>query len=242
VSLRSKTALRLNLDRCADRSHRSQLLFRVNAKEENPPSRTERPVRPAEQTGEVVRPLTGRSAILLALVAVLALAACSGDSGANEAAPAATTTPATSTTAAPTTTTTAAADAREAAVLANYRAFWDDMIAVGATANWRSPRLDDHATGNALASAQATYRSLHQRGLVARGTVKVRAKVLAIKGNTATVYDCNSTSNFLAYDAKTGELQGRSSGRSNGKTVTLVRRNGTWKVANSVTEVGKCTK
>jgi hypothetical protein len=189
-----------------------------------------------------VRPLTGRSAILLALVAVLALAACSGDSGANEAAPAATTTPATSTTAAPTTTTTAAADAREAAVLANYRAFWDDMIAVGATANWRSPRLDDHATGNALASAQATYRSLHQRGLVARGTVKVRAKVLAIKGNTATVYDCNSTSNFLAYDAKTGELQGRSSGRSNGKTVTLVRRNGTWKVANSVTEVGKCTK
>ena len=70
----------------------------------------------------------------------------------------------------------------------------------------------------------------------------MRAKVLSIKGSTATVYDCNSTSNFLAYDAKTGELRDRSSGRSNGKTVTLVRRNGTWKVANSVTEVGKCTK
>ena len=189
-----------------------------------------------------VRPLTGESAILLALIAVLALAACSGDSGANEAAPSATTTPATSTTAAPTTATTATDDAREAAVLAAYRAFWDDMIAVGATANWRSPRLDDHATGNALASAQATYRSLNQRGLVARGTVKVRAKVLCIKGSTATVYDCNSTSKFLAYDAKTGELRDRSSGRSNGKTVTLVRRKGTWKVANSVTEVGKCTK
>jgi hypothetical protein len=189
-----------------------------------------------------VRPLTGRSAILLALIAVLALAACSGDSGANEAASPATTTPATSTTAAPTTTTAAPADAREAAVLAAYRAFWDDVIAVGATANWRSPRLDDHATGPALAESQATFRSLHQRGLVARGTVKVRAKVLAIKGDKATVYDCNSTSNFLAYDAKTGELRDRSSGRSNGKTVTLVRRNGTWKVANSVTEVGKCTK
>jgi lipopolysaccharide assembly outer membrane protein LptD (OstA) len=181
-------------------------------------------------------------AILLVLVAALALAACSGDSGANETAPAATTAPATSTTAAPTTTSTTAADAREAAVLTAYRAFWDDMIAVGATANWRSPRLDDHATGSALAAAQATYRDLNQRGLVARGTVEVRTKVLSIKGNTATVYDCNSTSNFLAYDAKTGKLQGRSSGRSNGKTVTLVRRNGTWKVANSVTEVGKCTK
>ena len=91
-------------------------------------------------------------------------------------------------------------------------------------------------------SAQATYRALNQRGLVARGTVKVRAKVLSIKGNKATVYDCNSTSNFLAYDAETGELRDKSSGRSNGKTVTLVRSNGVWKVAKAVTEVGKCTK
>jgi PBP1b-binding outer membrane lipoprotein LpoB len=189
-----------------------------------------------------VRPLTGTSAILLALVAVLALAACSGDSGANEAAPPATTTPATSATARPTTTSTTVTDAREAAVLADYRAFWDDMIAVGATANWRSPRIDDHATGQALLDAQATYRSLNRRGLVARGTVKVRAKVLSIRGNKATVYDCNSTSNFLAYDAATGELRDKSSGRSNGMTVTLVRTNGVWKVAKAVTEVGKCTK
>ena len=97
-------------------------------------------------------------------------------------------------------------------------------------------------TGNALAAAQATYRDLSQRGLVARGTVKVRAKVLSIKGSTATVYDCNSTSNFLAYDAATGELRDKSSGRSNGMTVTLVRTNGVWKVAKAVTEVGKCTK
>jgi hypothetical protein len=187
-----------------------------------------------------IRVMTGRRAIWLVLPAALVLAACSGDSGAEEAAAPTSTAPGTTvTTTSPTTTT--AADPRKAAVLADYRAFWDDMIAVGATANWRSPRLDDHATGNALASAQATYRSLNQRGLVARGTVKVRAKVLSIKGSTATVYDCNSTSKFLAYDAKTGELRDRSSGRSNGKTVTLVRRNGTWKVANSVTEVGKCT-
>jgi PBP1b-binding outer membrane lipoprotein LpoB len=187
-----------------------------------------------------IRVMTGRRAIWLVLPAALVLAACSGDSGVEEAAAPATT-PATTTTA-EATTTTAVTNQREAAVLAAYRAFWNDMIAVGATANWRSPRLDDHVTGSALAQAQATYRSLNQRGLVARGTVKVRAKVLAIKGSTATVYDCNSTSNFLAYDAKTGELRDESSGRSNGKTVTLVRRNGTWKVARAVTEVGKCTK
>jgi len=174
---------------------------------------------------------------------VLALTACSGDRGAEQAAAPATTTSATTTTTAePATTSTAATDAREAAVLASYRAFWDDMIAVGATTNWRSPRMDDHATGNALAQAQATYRLLHRRGLVARGTVKVRPEVLSIRGDKATVYDCNSTSNFLAYDARTGELRDRSSGRSDGMTVTLLRRNGTWKVADSTTEVGKCRR
>jgi PBP1b-binding outer membrane lipoprotein LpoB len=176
------------------------------------------------------------------VAAVLVLAGCSGDSGAEEAAAPTSTAPATTaTTTAPTTTTTAV-DEREAAVLAAYRAFWDDMIAVGATADWRSPRIDDHATGQVLLDAQATYRSLNRRGLVARGTVKVRAKVLSIKGNKATVYDCNSTSNFLAYDAATGELRDESSGKSNGMTVTLVRTNGVWKVAKAVTEVGKCTR
>lgn len=187
-----------------------------------------------------IRVMTGRRAIWLVLPAALVLAACSGDSGVEEAAAPATT-PATTTTAAAT-TTTAVTNQREAAVLAAYRAFWDDMIAVGATADWRSPRIDDHATGQVLLDAQATYRALNRRGLVARGTVKVRAKVLAIKGSAATVYDCNSTSNFLAYDAATGELRDESSGKSNGMTVTLVRRDGTWKVARAVTEVGKCTK
>jgi PBP1b-binding outer membrane lipoprotein LpoB len=187
------------------------------------------------------RPQTVRTAIGLLVVAALVLAGCSGDSGAEEAAGPTSTAPATTvTTTSPTTTT--AADPRKAAVLAAYRAFWDDMVAVGATANWRSPRIDDHATGQVLLDAQATYRSLNRRGLVARGTVKVRAKVLSIKGNKATVYDCNSTSKFLAYDAATGELRDESSGQSNGMTVTLVRTNGVWKVAKAVTEVGKCTR
>ena len=189
-----------------------------------------------------VRPATRSTALGLLVAAVLVLAGCSGDSGAEEAAAPTSTAPATTaTTTAPTTTTTAV-DEREAAVLAAYRAYWADVVAVGKTANWRSPRLDDHATGQALAETQATFRALNRRGLVARGTVKVRAKVLTVKGSTATLYDCNSTSNFLAYDATTGELRDRSSGRSNGKTVTLVRRTGTWKVAKAVTEVGKCTK
>src|SRR6266498_5975499 len=174
------------------------------------------------------------------LLALLAAACTSGDGDGRNATAATvpTTSAAPAATSAPTTTAVATATV----VLADYRAFWDDMVAVGRTANWRSPRIDDHATGQALAEAQATFRSLKSRGLVARGTVKVDAKVLSIKGGTAVVYDCNSTSNFLAYDAATGELRDKSSGRSNGKTVTMLLRGGTWKVAKTVTEVGRCTR
>lgn len=217
----------------------------VGAKEDNrfdPHGTTGPPAWQAGGTVRTVRPLTGRSALGLVLAAalVLALAGCFGNSDAREAPAPTATTPLTTMTAP--TTTAAPSDQREAAVLAAYRAFWDDLIAVGATADWRSPRLADHATGKALAAAQATYRLLHRRGLVARGTVTVRAKVLSIKGNTATLYDCNSTAHFLAYDRATGKLRDTSSGRSNGKTVTLVRMSGAWKVANTVTEVGKCTR
>jgi hypothetical protein len=175
--------------------------------------------------------------VALALLA----AACSG---AEEDGRAASTVAPTTAPSAPSTApaTTAAPAGPEAEVLADYRAFWDDLVAAGATANPRSPRLDDHATGAALAQARATYTFMRARGLVARGTVKVRAKVVAVRGGTATVYDCNSTSNFLAYDAKTGKLRDRSSGRSNGMTVSLVRDGGTWKVAKTATEVGTCTR
>ncbi len=174
------------------------------------------------------------------LLALLAAACTSGDGDGRNATAATvpTTSAAPAATSAPTTTAVATATV----VLADYRAFWDDMVAVGRTANWRSPRIDDHATGQALAEAQATFRSLKSRGLVARGTVKVDAKVLSIKGGTAVVYDCNSTSNFLAYDAASGELRDKSSGRSNGKTVTMLLQGGTWKVAKTVTEVGRCTR
>jgi hypothetical protein len=181
--------------------------------------------------------LAGAPLAAVLLLALLAGACTSGDGDGQG--PAAARSP---TSAPPATTPATTTVAVATVVLADYRAFWDDMVAVGKTANWRSPRIDDHATGQALAEAQATFRSLKSRGLVARGTVKVDAKVLSIKGRTAVVYDCNSTSNFLAYDAATGELRDKSSGRSNGKTVTMLLQGRTWKVAKTVTEVGRCTR
>jgi hypothetical protein len=138
--------------------------------------------------------------------------------------------------------TTDARSAAEAAVLAAYRAYWNDVVAIGATADWQSPRLAEHATGQALAEARATFHTLKAQGQVARGTVDLRPTVLSVNGRSATLYDCNSTSRFLAYDAKTGALRDKSSGRRNGKTVTLTLQGTAWKVANVVTEVGRCAR
>lgn len=54
------------------------------------------------------------------------------------------------TTAAATATTRSSEADTKAAVLAAYRAFWADIVAVGKTADWQSPRLAEHATGSAL--------------------------------------------------------------------------------------------
>jgi hypothetical protein len=179
------------------------------------------------------------------LLAAAVLAGCS--SGARTAsnpatsAPVPPSSPATSTATRP--PTTDARSAVEAAVVAAYRAYWDDVVAVAATADWQSPRLAQHATGQALAETRTFLQGLKAKGLVARGSVKVDAKVLSLSGSRAVVYDCNSTSNFLAYDAKTGQLRDKSTGRSNGKTVAMERQSGSWKLAQVMaTEPGRCTK
>jgi hypothetical protein len=180
------------------------------------------------------------------LLAVAVLAGCSPGAGA--AGSQSTSDPAlrsAAPTSVPAPPTTDARSAAEAAVLAAYRAYWDDVVAVGATADWQSPRLAEHATGQALAETRTFLQELKAKGLVARGSVKVDAKVLSLSpgGSRAVVYDCNSTSDFLAYDAKTGQLRDKSSGRSNGKTVVMELQRGTWKLVQVMaTEPGRCTK
>jgi hypothetical protein len=109
------------------------------------------------------------------------LSACSGDGDA-EGAVATTTTGQ-----APATTTTrpSAADTK-AAVLAAYRAFWDDVVAVGKTADWQSPRLAEHATGKALDQLRGQFRALRLQGWVARGTIKVAPRIAGPIGRKAT--------------------------------------------------------
>jgi hypothetical protein len=164
------------------------------------------------------------------------LAACSSPARTDAGSATTSTQVASSTSSAPTSTTASA----EAAVLAAYRAYWGDIIAAGKTADWRSPRLDDHATGAALAAVRGHYRALKTLGLVSRGTVKLDPRVAELRGTTALVEDCTDTSRFLRRDAKTGALRERPATEPTGSVMRLVLVDGTWKVARATRKAEVC--
>jgi hypothetical protein len=164
------------------------------------------------------------------------LAACSSPARTDASSATTSTQVALSTSSAPTSTTASA----ETAVLAAYRAYWGDIIAAGKTADWRSPRLDDHATGAALAAVRGHYRALKTLGLVSRGTVKLDPRVAELRGTTALVEDCTDTSRFLRRDAKTGALRERPATEPTGSVMRLVLVDGTWKVARATRMAEVC--
>ena len=173
----------------------------------------------------------------LLLGVALVLSSCSGDGDA-EGAIATTTTGQTPTTAA-TTTRPSEADTK-AAVVAAYRAFWDDVVAAARTADWRSPRLDDHATGKMLDRIRSQFRGLQFQGWVARGTIEVSPRLVGLAAKKATVQDCVDTSRFRRYDPKKRQWLDSGGGQPDRQRSTLtLDAQGHWKVADSEVS-GKC--
>lgn len=187
-------------------------------------------------------PLVGlrsrRPAAAILLLGLLLAAGC-GSGGRDDAAASATTaaptTVAPATTAAPTTTTVDA----EAAVLKAYRASWADIVAVGKTADWQSPRLAAHTTGPALQKLRTHFRNLKRFGLIDLGTVKLNPKVVTLRERTATVEDCVDTSRFLLHDAKTRQPREKPDPQPDAGVATLTLTADGWKVSKTVGR-GKC--
>jgi hypothetical protein len=161
------------------------------------------------------------SQVVLTATAVLLLAGCSGRTGdqVNEGS--------STSSIGPTTT----GDPRPA-ILAAYRAHWADVLETGKTADWHSPRLDDHATGETLQTVRDSYRKLQSDGEVVRGTVRLHPRVTSVRGSTAIVHDCNDATDFLRYDAKTGVPKEERKTDVVEAEVTLRVINGTWKVSS----------
>jgi hypothetical protein len=141
----------------------------------------------------------------------------------------------------PPTTVNPQAAARTAA-LASYRAYWADVVAASHTADWRSPRLDDHARGQPVQAVRNHLLLLKQEGLVARGDMRLAPKVVSLTASTAKVEDCQDITGFLKHDAKTGALRDRPSGNRYLAKATLTRMGEHWLVTQAAQAVAVCGK
>lgn len=177
--------------------------------------------------------------LIAALVAMTAVvASCSsghGSAGKLKATATTVTTPAT--TASTTTSTTVSP---EAAVLAGYRGFKADYVAVGLVPDGNDPRLAAHATGRELAQIRAYFTEYRARGLVQRGDYDLAPRVVFVTGATALVRDCY-VSHLQDIDAKTGAVKASDPPERVLAEYSMELVDGVWKVSFAAKKGTGCT-
>ena len=180
------------------------------------------------------RTMQGGRRILAVAVATLSVSACSGArpraAGRPPTTPVATST-STSTVAPSTTTTT---DPTKEAILAAYRAHWDDVIAVSGTfpVNPLAPRLASHATGKQLTSEQQALTRISLLNRYESGTLDLAPIVTSVIGDTATVTDCDFD-HAVEVDGRTGAPVETPDVGHSLLRFTLARIAGVWFVSDS---------
>ncbi|SFB63106.1 hypothetical protein SAMN05216266_13323 [Amycolatopsis marina] len=170
----------------------------------------------------------------------LSLSACSPDTGAA---------PATSDPVPPPAPTTTAASpvdiAREKATAA-YLGMWEDVAALANTSDWKSPRLADHATGDALSVLSRQMYADHYNGLITKGEPVHKPVVQSVEPQdapkTVMIRDCSDASNWLKYRADNGQLADNEPGGThliNAEVKLAV--DGSWRVTRFAVEgTGSC--
>jgi hypothetical protein len=123
---------------------------------------------------------------------------------------------------------------------------WQDMARAATTSDWKSPRLADHATGDALSAISRGLYADHVNGLVSRGAPKDYPKVTSAvptqHPTTVLVADCGDSSHWLKYRKGTGKLADDKPGGRQSITAEVKRlSDGSWKVDRFAVEaVGSC--
>jgi hypothetical protein len=151
-------------------------------------------------------PTRNRRTLIAVTAAVLGIAVSACSSGGADAPASSASTPtagvATATTASP------ASTAKQKAVDA-YLGMWRDVAAVAATSDWRSPRLAEHATGDALSVLSRQLYADHYNGLISKGAPSNSPVAQSVDSQyepkTVVVSDCSDASTWLKYRADNGQ-------------------------------------
>jgi hypothetical protein len=132
-----------------------------------------------------------------------------------------------------TSTTNAASLAGTQAVTA-YKAMWQDMVAASETADYQSPRLAEHAVGDALSLLVRGVYANKAHGVVVKGVPVTHPTVIgvtpAVNPTSASIRDCFDATKWLEYDATTGALKDETPGGRHMTTATVVFADGVWRV------------
>jgi len=181
----------------------------------------------------------------LAAAAAFALTSCTAEpstsSGSRSSAE-----PATSETAQLPTSTRSSSDERRHDAVAAYIAMWSDVAVAAVTSDWRSSRLGQHATGDALSTLSRAMYSDHRRGLVSKGEPSndplVSSATPPGRPTTVLVSDCGDSTRWLKYDARTGQVANDSPGGRRAISAEVkLGQDGTWRVTRfAVGGLGTC--
>ncbi|MCA1835838.1 MAG: hypothetical protein LC721_05750 [Actinobacteria bacterium] len=123
---------------------------------------------------------------------------------------------------------------------------WRDFADTATTSDWRSPKLAQNATGDALLVLSRTMYADHYNGLVSRGQPVNNPRVSSVEPaeapTTVMISDCGDDSHWLKYRADNGQLADDTPGGRRAITAEVkLARDGTWKVTRFAVEaVGTC--
>jgi hypothetical protein len=166
-----------------------------------------------------------RTVTSLIATSALLLAGCGSDES--------TSVPAT----APTTSTTVTG---EQSVLNDYRAFWDDYLAVTNPMTPGSPRIAAHSTGKELDQLNQVVIAGKAKGTAFKGTIDLSPKVESVTGDNAFVTDCSidRTGEYSNIDGKRLDTEDLT---PQNLRVELKRVGSVWKVLSIDHRSAPCT-
>lgn len=188
---------------------------------------------------------TRRVLVLTATALTLGMAACTSDGATPAASPTAAAGPGIP--GAISTALAAPSDVAKQKATAAYLDMWHDVAEVATTSDWQSPKLGDHATGDALSVLSRQMYADHLNGLVSKGhpvnNPIVQSADPQDSPTTVMVRDCGNDSTWLKYRADTGQPADSEPGGARSITAEIkLATDGAWRVTRFAVEgVGTCT-
>ncbi|WP_326596598.1 hypothetical protein [Streptomyces sp. NBC_01803] len=117
--------------------------------------------------------------------------------------------------------------------MAAYVAMWEDTTEASRTSDADHPRLDDHATGNALDLLRFVMDGHAAEGHVAQGAPMHDIEVVESSADHLDLRDCMDSTDWLMYDLS-GELVDDVPGSRRWVHAAVERREGDWIVVDLV--------